>query len=198
MPPTTSPTKDEWRARFRAYRTGLSAAAYRARGTLIGEHATALPALARASVVHVYWPLPEQGEVDTRPLIAALRSRGMDVVLPVVTSYDPAAPTMEHRRYDGPSALSPNRWGIREPNGTARVPTDALDVVLVPALGVDRRGTRIGHGSGYYDAFLQDVTVPRVVLAYEACVVDALPAAPHDVPATTIVTERGEHPVRDE
>ncbi|MFB6247119.1 MAG: 5-formyltetrahydrofolate cyclo-ligase [Salinibacter sp.] len=185
-----SPSKDRWRTRFRAYRRGLAPATYRARSTLICARTAALPAVARAGCVHLYWPLAEKGEVDTRPLIQTARGRGTTVVLPVVTSFDPAAPTMAHRRYEGPGALSTNRWGIREPVGTAPVPPDAPDAVVVPALGADPRGTRLGQGAGYYDTFLRDLAVPRIVLTYEACVVDTLPAEPHDVPATTVVTER--------
>jgi 5-formyltetrahydrofolate cyclo-ligase len=98
---------------------------------------------------------------------------------------------MEHRRYEGPSSTTKNRWGIREPENTERVSVDALDVVLVPALGVDRQGNRIGQGSGYYDAFLSQVDVPRVALVYDDCFVSQLPSDPHDVPVTTVVTERG-------
>ena len=185
-----SPSKDAWRTRLRAYRRGLSPASYRAKSTLICARAAALPAVARATCLHLYWPLAERGEVDTRPLIQAVRGRGATVVLPVVTSFDPAAPTLAHRRYDGPGALATNRWGLREPAGTPEVPLDTLDAVVVPALGADVRGTRLGHGAGYYDAFLGDLAVPRILLTYEACVVDALPAEPHDVPATTVVTER--------
>jgi len=158
--------------------------------TLIGTRAAAVPAVARASVVHLYWPVTEEGEVDTRPLIQTLRGRGVTVVLPVVTSYDPAAPAMEHRRYDGWSCLSTNRWGLHEPTGTPRVPPEALDVVIVPALGADRTGTRLGRGGGYYDAFLRECPAPRILPTYAACLVDALPSAPHDAPVTTIVTER--------
>lgn len=185
-----SPSKDEWRTRFRTYRRGLAPAPYRAKSTLACARTAALPAVARAACVHLYWPLAEKGEVDTRPLIQTLRGWGTTVVLPVVTSFDPAAPTLGHRRYDGPEALSTNRWGIREPVGTTPVSSDALDAVVVPALGADLRGTRLGQGSGYYDAFLRDLAAPRILLTYEACVVDALPAEPHDVPVTTVVTER--------
>mgnify|MGYP006420608635 CR=1 FL=1 len=184
-------TKEGWRERFRAYRTSLAPSAYRTRSTLLTHHALAHPAVAVARTVHVYWPLPEQGEVDTRPLVRALRALDKTVVLPVVTSFPPNAPTMEHRRYEGPEALTPNRWGIQEPTNTPRVPPDALDVVLLPALGMDPTGTRIGQGAGYYDTFLPAVDAPRVALVYDACVVASLPADPHDVPATALVTERG-------
>lgn len=186
-----SPSKDEWRAQFRAYRRGLSPEAYAARGALICSRVLGLPVTANAETVHTYWPHTEQGEVDTRPLIAALREQGTDVILPVVTSYDPAAPDMAHRRYAGPDAMTTNRWGIREPTDTGRVPPSELDAVVVPALGAGRNGHRIGHGSGYYDTFLQTIDVPRIILVYEHCLVPTVPTAPHDVPGTVIVTEDG-------
>ncbi|MFB6272607.1 MAG: 5-formyltetrahydrofolate cyclo-ligase [Salinibacter sp.] len=188
----TSPPapKAAWRTQFRKYRRSLSPSAYRARSSLIVHRALTVPDVAHGQVVHVYWPLPNRGEVDTRPLIGSLRERGADVVLPVVTSFDAETPTLEHRRYEGPTALASNRWGIQEPTGTQRVSPTALDLVLVPAVGADRRGHRLGHGSGYYDAFLQSVTCPRIALVYKACVVPSLPEAPHDVPMTTLVTEQ--------
>ena len=195
--PTVSTSKDARRTQFRNYRRSLSPGSYRARSSLIGHRALTVPAVAETSVVHTYWPLRDRGEVDTRPLITALRGQGAEVVLPVVTSFDPEIPTLEHRRYAGPSALETNRWGIREPTGTERVDPEALDLVIVPALGADRRGHRLGHGSGYYDAFLQSVPCPRIALVYEACVVRSLPSAPHDVPMTALVTEGNVIQIRD-
>lgn len=190
-----SRTKDEWRAQFRTYRASLSPASYTAKSTQICQRAFSLPAVAAADVVHVYWPLCDHCEVDTRPLIAALRSQDTDIVLPVVTSYDPADPAMEHRRYTGPSNMKPNRWGIQEPVGTDRIPPEALDAVIVPALGADHNGHRLGYGTGYYDAFLQAIEVPRIILVYEECFVPRLPSEPHDVPSTAVVTERKWTPI---
>lgn len=190
MPSHTASSKDDWRAQFRAYRRELSPTAYAARSALICARVLSVPAVASASVVHVYWPQAEQGEVDTRPLIGALRSRDATVVLPVVTSYAPNDPTMDHRRYEGPAAMTTNRWGIREPSETDRVSPAMFDVVIVPALGAGRNGHRLGHGSGYYDAFLQSVDAPRVILVYDACLRSTVPSDPHDVPGTHIVTER--------
>jgi len=183
-------SKDAWRTQFRSFRRSLSPDAYRARSGLIEQRTLSLPTVSTAQVVHVYWALQERGEVDTRLIIAALRRRGAEVVLPVVQSFDPDTPTLEHRRYQGPSSLETNRWGIPEPTNTERVAPETLDVVLVPALGVDRSGQRLGHGSGYYDAFLASVPCPRIALVYEDCLVPSLPTAPHDVPMTTLVTEQ--------
>ena len=198
MTPDTASSKDQWRTQFRAYRQGLSAASHSARGALIGTRTLNLPVVAAATVVHVYWPQLDQGEVDTRLLIGALRCQDATVVLPVVTSYDPSAPEMEHRRYAGPDAMTPNRWGIREPTGTERISPAALDVVLVPALGAGRNGHRIGHGSGYYDAFLQSINVPKVILVYAECLRPTVPADSHDVPGTHIVTERSAFQIEDQ
>ena len=186
-----SPSKEAYRTRFRAYRRSLSRRSQRARGALITHRALQHPVLASAQTVHLYWPQLEQGEVDTRLLIAALRILGATVALPVVTSYDPEHPTMEPRRYDGPTALTTNRWDIREPTDAPRIPPEALDAVVVPALGAGRTGHRIGHGAGYYDAFLSAVEGPRIGLVYHECLLPSVPSAPHDVALTSIITERG-------
>ena len=183
-------SKDFWRRRFRTYRRSLSPQAYQARSTLISHRSLAVPAVARAQVVHTYWPLTAQREVDTRSLIGALRGQGVDIVLPVVTSFKADSPSLEHRRYRGPGSLQANQWGIREPTQTDRVSLDTVDVVLVPALGIGENGHRLGHGSGFYDAFLESLPCPRIGLTYEECLVSSVPHASHDVPLTSIVTER--------
>lgn len=195
--PATLTSKDDWREQFRAYRRSLTSASYAARSSLIVHRVLGLPVVAEAQTIHAYWPLHDRGEVDTRLLIAGLRSRGTEVVLPVVSSFDPETPTLEHRRYTGPEALERNRWGIREPVNTETVSSDALDLVVVPALGASRNGHRLGHGSGYYDAFLQSVACPRVALVYDNCVVPSLPTAPHDVPMTVVVTEQNVLDIED-
>ncbi|MFB6230119.1 MAG: 5-formyltetrahydrofolate cyclo-ligase [Salinibacter sp.] len=195
--PVASTSKEEWRAQFRTYRRSLNSAAYAARSGLIVHRTLGLPVVADAQVVHCYWPLSDRGEVDTRPLIAGLRSRDTEVVLPVITSFDPAQPTLEHRRYAGPGALETNRWGVCEPTHTDTIAPDALDLVLVPALGADHNGTRIGQGAGYYDAFLESVACPCIALVYEACITASLPSTAHDVPMTMIVSEDDIYPVAD-
>lgn len=195
--PAVSASKDELRAQFRAYRRSLDEASKAARSGLIVHRAVSLAAIARAEVVHVYWPLGDRGEVDTRPLIAALRSWGTQVVLPVMTSFDPDTPTLEHRCYTGPHALETNRWGVREPVNTECLSAQDLDAVIVPALGADQNGHRIGYGAGYYDAFLEPITCPRIALVYDACFIPSVPNASHDVPVSTVVTERGIHSIDD-
>ncbi|MEL7361377.1 MAG: 5-formyltetrahydrofolate cyclo-ligase [Bacteroidota bacterium] len=181
-------SKAEWRAQFAAVRAALSDADYAAKSTAICDRLQALPAVRKATTVHCYWPLVARREIDTRPFIAACEAAGQRVVLPVVESFR-GTPRMVHRLYEGADRLVTNRWGLEEPTGPIVAPAD-LDVVIVPAFGADWRGHRIGHGRGFYDAFLAETTAWRVCVVYEACLVECLPSESHDIAAGTVVTEQ--------
>lgn len=113
----------------------------------------------------------------------------MTVVLPVVTSFANSAPAMEARTFTTPEALVENRWGLHEPVHGPRVDPATIDVVIVPAFGADRRGHRIGHGGGFYDRFLPTLNATTLALTFNACLVDTVPTAPHDVPVHYVITE---------
>lgn len=191
-PPPVPETKQVLRARFRAYRAQLSEAAYREQSRAIVDRLLQLPELTAARTVHLYWPMVDRHEVDVRPVFDWLHAQKKQIVLPVMRTFsrdEDAPPLLEHRRYRAGTALHANKWGVYEPSCDETVPLEELDLVVVPALGAGRNGHRIGHGYGYYDAFLRDVTVPRIALVYDGCLVDWIPGEPHDVPVTAIVTE---------
>ena len=90
--------------------------------------------------------------------------------------------------YDG--TLVPGLRGLQEPTGP-RLGTQApasCDVVLVPALLVDRAGTRLGRGCGSYDRALARATGLTVALLHDGELVDVLPREPHDVPVAAVAT----------
>ena len=180
--------KGELRKRFRAARTALTDDEYARKSAAIAQRIEALPELKAAQTVHCYWPHAGRREVDTRELTDRLCATGRTVVLPVVTAFA-GAPTMAHRCYEGRAALKKNRWGLYEPTGTDAVPPEGIDLVVVPAFGAGRNGHRIGHGFGYYDAFLQSLDAVTVCPVYQACLVETVPAEAHDVPLSILVTE---------
>jgi 5-formyltetrahydrofolate cyclo-ligase len=93
--------------------------------------------------------------------------------------------------YDG--TLAPGRRGLPEPVGT-RLGVDAIatcDVVLVPALAVDRDGYRLGKGGGSYDRALARATGLTVALVHDGEVVESLPREAHDVPVHAVATLTG-------
>ncbi len=80
------------------------------------------------------------------------------------------------------------------PGGGAPLGVDAVagcDVVLVPALAVDRAGVRLGRGGGSYDRALRRARGLVVALLHEGELVDALPAEPHDVPVHAVALPSG-------
>jgi 5-formyltetrahydrofolate cyclo-ligase len=90
--------------------------------------------------------------------------------------------------YDG--ELAPGRRGLLEPVGP-RLGVEAIascDLVLVPALLVDRRGNRLGKGGGSYDRALARATGLTVALLHDDELVHAIPHEAHDVPVRAVVT----------
>lgn len=94
--------------------------------------------------------------------------------------------------------LERHPYGFLEPSAACpELPLGRLELILVPGLAFDRAGTRLGYGKGLYDRLLADVPpgVPVVGVVPESLIVKALPRAPHDVPMTHLVGERGVYSV---
>ncbi|CAN7531857.1 5-formyltetrahydrofolate cyclo-ligase [Trinickia sp. LjRoot230] len=165
-------------------------AAAQANGAHEAIAAGVLELLARATprAVGFYWPLP--GEFDARATLAEWLSHDAkrQAALPVIAVKGHALV------FHGWSPDTPMRIGhhrIAEPQGTAVLLPDML---LVPCVGFDDDGYRLGYGGGYYDRTLAGwpgTTRPLTVgVAYEACRLAALPREQHDLPLDAIVTEK--------
>lgn len=155
----------------------------------LAEHLVAAPEVRRAATVAVYVSVGT--EPGTGPLLEALAAAGKRVVLPVLLPDG----DLDWAVYDGPASLVPARLGLLEPAGP-RLGPDAVataDVVLVPALAVDRSGVRLGRGGGSYDRALARVPVGTFVCAllYDGELLDEVPRADHDRRVTAVVTPRG-------
>jgi 5-formyltetrahydrofolate cyclo-ligase len=160
----------------------------------LAQHAVMRNALAaipvhQDNVVAGYWPV--KGEIDTRPLLLDLIRRGMRAALPQVMEFQ--KPLVFRAWHEG-AAMTDGRYGIQEPDP---VSCDSLvpNVVLVPLLGFDGRGHRLGYGSGFYDRTfdaLRDMRHPflAIGIAYEAQKLDEVPAGIYDYPMDMIVTEK--------
>lgn len=147
-------------------------------------------AVGQAETVAAYLPIGT--EPGSPEMLDVLARRCATVLLPVVRT----GPAGEHLplqwgRYI-PGRLRAGRFGLREPD-EPWLPAAALadvQVVLVPALAVDRRGVRLGRGGGFYDRSLP-LCRPgtRLVAVVRDCeVIDALTAEPHDVRMTHALT----------
>jgi 5-formyltetrahydrofolate cyclo-ligase len=94
---------------------------------------------------------------------------------------------------EGESALEAGRFGIPTPRKDA--PLAALSprtLCLLPALAATKDGARLGYGGGFYDRFLEGFSGVTLLPIYSILVCDALPREQTDIPATHILTEKGE------
>jgi 5-formyltetrahydrofolate cyclo-ligase len=126
------------------------------------------------------------GELDPSPVLRRALAQGCEIHLPVITSL------RARRMRFAPLA------GDARPTASGADAARWLDLVLVPLVGFDDRGNRLGMGAAFYDrhfGFLRHRRAWRrpllIGLAFELQRVDRLPVAPHDVPLWGIVTERG-------
>ncbi len=76
--------------------------------------------------------------------------------------------------------LVPGSLGISEPTGD-RFPIDAIELILVPALAIDKEGNRLGKGRGFYDRVLKTSVATAVGVVFDGELVDSIPVEEHDV-----------------
>jgi 5-formyltetrahydrofolate cyclo-ligase len=139
-----------------------------------------------------YWA--SHGELPLNLVIPPLATRGQQFLLPVTGP----GRQLRFAPWKPGDAVEANRYGIPEPvlPGELFEPFQ-LDLVLVPLLGFDRRGNRLGHGGGYYDrgfAFLNEQVRPTepllVGIAYAFQELPEVDEQDWDVPLDFVATER--------
>jgi 5-formyltetrahydrofolate cyclo-ligase len=143
--------------------------------------------LARMSPVAGYWPVG--GEIDPRPLLAALARVGAVVLLPRMETRAGPARFLTWR---GTEVLSADAFGVPSPPKDAEESEPAL--ILVPLLGFDRTGARLGQGGGHYDRIIARYRLQGAVamgLAYAEQEMERVPTGPHDQPLDWVLTPKG-------
>ncbi|MBZ0113813.1 MAG: 5-formyltetrahydrofolate cyclo-ligase [Thermoanaerobaculia bacterium] len=184
-PATT--TKDELRTDIRRRLEASPAESASQASSAIHDRVLALPEVRRAQ--RILSCLSFGHEVDTWRLIERLRAEGKEIYVPRA---DPRDHQLHVHAY--PCDLRTLSFGLQQPpRGTAEIAREAIDstvdVVLVLGLGFDRRGYRLGYGSGYFDRFLVDRPFPAVGLALDLQIFEHMPEEEHDIPMTAVLTE---------
>lgn len=162
-------------------------------------------AAARASIAVHLWPrlrscavvcayLPLRSEPLPLELLDRLHCAGVRVLVPTVAT-DAPLDWVEH-----PTEVEPGSFGIATPVGPrlgAGAVTEA-DVVLVPALAIDREGRRLGRGGGHYDRSLALLPAggtgrhhgrPELIaVLFDGELLPAVPSDRHDIAVDAVVT----------
>jgi len=142
--------------------------------------------LAKLSPVAGYWPVG--GEIDGRPLLAALAKAGRTVALPRMESRAGPARFLAWR---GGEALTADAFGVPSPPATGADLSPRL--ILTPLLAFDRAGRRLGQGGGHYDRIISLYRAHGAVavgLAYAEQEMGVVPTGPHDAFLDWVITPK--------
>ena len=174
--------KKEQRARLRAAKAELSESFTQAADIKIAQAIeTALPAILSGSF-SFYWPM--RGEPDLRAAATRWVSSGAVAALPDTTRGQP----LIFRPWKPGCAMRAGLWDIPVPDTAAEMHPAIL---LIPCLGFDEHGYRLGNGGGFYDRTLANLA-PRplaVGVAYSMSRISSIRPEAYDIPMDLVITE---------
>ncbi|MEO6698895.1 MAG: 5-formyltetrahydrofolate cyclo-ligase [Paraperlucidibaca sp.] len=195
------------RQQLRGTRRALSPAQQHRAAHRLAHQLSRLATLSTWRHVALYWP--DDGEIDPSVFARLLKRRGVRLYLPVLAPRKNdfhlrflAAPTQAYRQAHRQQLRQQfwpakrNRYGLREPLSRHTIRPEKLDALLMPLVGFDASGQRLGMGGGFYDRLLarlgSSVRRPLLIgLAHQSQGVEALPTEPWDKPVDMIVTDAG-------
>lgn len=183
--------KARLRRELRQRRASLTSTQRRAAAQRAARHLLRDAHLRASRRVAAY--LAAGSEIDTTALIRALRRAGKTVYVPRIDAH--RAGRMQWAVVHAHNTLRTRRFGIREPRVTARArhAPPRIQVMILPLVGFDARGLRLGAGGGYYDRWLARAR-PRpwcIGLAFAVQEAPQLPAEEWDQRLDAICTEQG-------
>jgi 5-formyltetrahydrofolate cyclo-ligase len=179
--------KEELRKRLAALRRTLASDTRQSYARAMSERLLAEPSFSRAQVVLAYSAL--RFEIDPRPIVERAWELQKTVVLPRII---PETRGLALHVYRPGDALVESGFVVQEPLLSApQVDGRDIDLVLVPGLGFDLRGQRLGYGQGYYDRLLPALPrAERFGLTFELSLLVEVPCSAHDIPVDYLVTEK--------
>jgi len=183
-------SKRALRQTLRTWRRAITPDLQLAAANALIQHAVGVAQCASARHIGAY--VASDGEIDPAPLLARWRTAGKAIYLPVVTGDR----QLEFARWEGRLG-PPNRYGIPEPSPNApKLSGTQLDILLLPTVGFDRTGNRLGMGAGFYDRLLAEFATNAekpllIAVAYAGQYCEQLPCDPWDQAVDGILTEAG-------
>ena len=145
-----------------------------------------LPCYREADAVLCYYSIGS--EADTHTLIKKMLTDGKTVYLPRCV---PNTCNLEFYAVTDLDKLQPGRFPVPEPEPKPehRFVSAEHPVCVLPALGFDMYGFRLGYGKGCYDRFLAGFSGVTAGITFHRCVLQNIPHASHDLPCDIVITE---------
>ena len=180
-------TKQEIRSEYQQLRLALSPE----RLSLLSEKLSAFffsnVDLSSVNTIHLFLPILSKNEPDTWLIIRKLKNEFPHVRISI--------PRVENDHlanfyFESDSQLKKNKWGIQEPAFGVSTPTEKIDLVIVPLLAFDKKGSRLGYGKGFYDKFLSTCrsNCKKIGLSFFEPYLELIPVDQHDLPLDAVIT----------
>ena len=161
------------------------------------EKFMALPEYEKAHTI--MWYIDCRSETRTKPqLLAEVEKGEKKIIVPYCTEDENGENKLGLWHMESLEEMVVGKWNILEPpkelwgNPDKEVTPEELDMIMVPGVGFDRDGGRMGNGQGYYDRTMEKVRPDcfLIALCYESQLFDNILVAPHDVYMDKVVTEK--------
>ena len=178
---TSNPEKDALRKHLLEKRDSMSFEIMGFHNQKILSKLKKMKPFSQAESIGCYYSIGS--EVQTNELIKTLLSEKKIVSLPQVCD-----DTMVFRRIEDITKLETGNFDIPEPKESWPI-QKTHDVILVPCIGLDNNGNRIGYGYGFYDKYLTKNESTKIALTYSKQIVKSIPTSEYDVKMDWIVTE---------
>ena len=187
----TKSFKKSLRTHFKNKRIGLNERVWESSNEGIRKHLIGWDVFKQAEIVHSYISIAKHREVDTHEIIKYCLAQGKKTVVPIME----ANRQLRHSYLLDVNEVKENDWGVPEPVSEIKANLQLLDLVLVPLLALDKHGTRLGYGVGYYDGFLSEIphSTLKIGLLADGFNVCSLPKDPWDVALDGFISEKGIH-----
>ena len=176
--------KAELRKAIRAARRALSPEERDEAARSVAERLMRIDALLGAEYVLCYMPM--KYELDILPAVAMLKSRGVKAVFPLCIE-DGGLRLFVPAEENG---FKPGAYGILEPDPETaeEIGPEKLDAIILPAIGFDREGRRLGQGGGYYDRLLNKTDCLKIAVGFDCQLVGSVPVEETDRKVDIVVT----------
>lgn len=186
--------KENLRSELLAKRTSLTTTEIQEKSALLCQHLISSPLFQRANTI--LWYAAHQQEVDLSPAIHHAFHHGKMAIFPAVVHPGPTSgspPTLLLRQISSyPQDLHPGYAGIPEPgNDFPSVFPKTIDLALIPGVGFDIFGHRLGRGKGHYDRLLRSIPGKKIGICYQFQIQPRIPNEEQDVAMDYLLTEQG-------
>jgi 5-formyltetrahydrofolate cyclo-ligase len=187
-------SKPQLRDRFLRQRRSIAIDLWQNQSELLCDRLTQCPQFIAARTILAYQSCRQEPSLD---YLFARADKQWGLPRCVIDRASPAenCKKLVWHRWQTSETLATGSYGIREPDPAAPLllPGD-IDLILVPAVAIDRQGYRLGYGGGYYDRLRADPVwrkIPTIGIVFDFAYIDRLPIEPWDLPLDAVCTELG-------